>query len=188
MRCWAGWSPSARAHKAWQPPLTKGLPSDHWKSPSMVRSFKPIHWYSLYWSGGHGVCWRQGHIQVTPVRRGLKGCWRLSSGRFGTWGGEWEAGVSPSPCSGKALGGLGTSDPQKGHQEMPLPLTPGQAGQGRPGEGGRTPGSACPRLSPPVPSCPCLSLQIPTLPLGSPPGSVGPQVSLPVPACPHLFL
>lgn len=34
--------------------LTRGLPSDHWKSPSMVRSLRPIHWYSRYCSGGRG--------------------------------------------------------------------------------------------------------------------------------------
>ena len=29
-------------------PLTRGTPSDHRKSPSMVRSLSPIHWYSRY--------------------------------------------------------------------------------------------------------------------------------------------
>lgn len=64
-------------HMASGHPLTKGLPSDHWKSPSMVRSFKPIHWYSLYWSGGGR---RQEGIEggtaktplAPPVRKGLK--------------------------------------------------------------------------------------------------------------------
>lgn len=32
-------------------PLTKGTPSDHRKSPSMVLSLSPIHWYSRYRSG-----------------------------------------------------------------------------------------------------------------------------------------
>lgn len=30
--------------------LTRGFPSDQRKSPSMVLSFSPIHWYSLYLS------------------------------------------------------------------------------------------------------------------------------------------
>lgn len=32
--------------------LTRGFPSDQRKSPSMVLSFSPIHWYSLYLSKG----------------------------------------------------------------------------------------------------------------------------------------
>lgn len=31
--------------------LTRGTPSDHRKSPSMVLSLSPIHWYSRYRSG-----------------------------------------------------------------------------------------------------------------------------------------
>lgn len=36
--------------------LTRGFPSDQRKSPSMVLSFRPIHWYSLYFSENHDKC------------------------------------------------------------------------------------------------------------------------------------
>lgn len=69
--------------------LTKGLPSDHWKSPSMVRSFKPIHWYSRYWSGGTGGG-LGGTAGPQHPQTGLKG-WRLflggGLGEAGKWGG-----------------------------------------------------------------------------------------------------
>lgn len=35
--------------------LTRGFPSDQRKSPSMVLSFSPIHWYSLYLSQSEKV-------------------------------------------------------------------------------------------------------------------------------------
>lgn len=87
MRCRGGGSPGGGTQRL-AAPLTRGLPSDHWKSPSMVRSFRPIHWYSLYWSGGQGVCWGgdTSRCPSTTCREGLKGCWGPNSGRFGVWG------------------------------------------------------------------------------------------------------
>lgn len=80
-------------------PLTKGVPSDHWKSPSMVRSFKPIHWYSLYWSGG--AKGGEGGARPAPPQHPLSGggSRALEAGFGEIWGlaesaGRW--GVSPA--------------------------------------------------------------------------------------------
>lgn len=40
-----------RQREGWRESLTRGTPSDHRKSPSMVLSLSPIHWYSRYRSG-----------------------------------------------------------------------------------------------------------------------------------------
>lgn len=51
-----GWRPKCleerrRQREGRREPLTSGTPSDHRKSPSMVLSLSPIHWYSRYRSG-----------------------------------------------------------------------------------------------------------------------------------------
>lgn len=97
----------------------------------------------------------------------------------------------------------GTRGPRKGLRGTPLPLTPGEEGQGWPGDGGRAPGPAwpspvpvlaCPCRSPPCPAgpylavpvstCPCRSPRVPASPCLSPHGSASPHLSLQVPAIP----
>lgn len=55
----SAWKKRPRQRDGWREPLTRGTPSDHRKSPSMVLSLRPIHWYSRYRSAearkGDGV-------------------------------------------------------------------------------------------------------------------------------------
>lgn len=101
--------------------LTKGLPSDHWKSPSMVRSFKPIHWYSRYWSGGTGGL--RGHSRPPAPPNRAQGLEAVFWGVWGAWArlgsGEGSPGEgSRAPVSPPVPGGFGVPITQRSERSL----------------------------------------------------------------------
>lgn len=105
-----------RPREGWSEPLTRGTPSDHRKSPSMVLSLSPIHWYSRYRSGGQ------------PQRRKCAVSFAASRGR-------------PFPVTERSVGASGPS-PRSPKSTLPgILISPSnlctrqEGRQGRRGEG-----------------------------------------------------
>lgn len=69
--------------------LTRGAPSDHKKSPSMVLSLSPIHWYSRYRSREKSqrcseqeaqYFWASDDLLGSPSKNLPKSCWFVAVG------------------------------------------------------------------------------------------------------------
>lgn len=144
----------------------------------MVRSFKPIHWYSLYWSEGAGgvLVGVGGHSQA-PQHPLSGGGSRDLEAEFGeNCGLGVSAGVSPA-LRGWAGGGevwdLGTRGAPKGTQRDPAPPRERRDGASRE----RAAELWVPTV-PPVPAWPCRSLPGPVSPCLPFSGPTGPCLSL----------